>query len=231
MRSARSPVGPGSPTRTSSPCWSAVLTASTSSGRVIIALARGGIYSEGSPASALEHLETYLRGVFNFIGIEPESYFNVIALPEKIVAGRDDHDLAGRADHGRRAELAAEREMGERSLRAREVDQDLGLRDPGANIARDADAAAHLLDEALATYRRSDARLRALQPPPTVERVDAFFDFLRERLETARHLRVFPGEGAHSAELTDLLRRLDRARDGRKFRRLTPADTKQLLAT
>jgi FMN-dependent NADH-azoreductase len=40
--------------------------------RVIIALARGGIYSEGSPASALEHLETYLRDVFNFIGIEPE---------------------------------------------------------------------------------------------------------------------------------------------------------------
>ncbi|MPQ59641.1 sugar phosphate isomerase/epimerase [Duganella sp. FT27W] len=31
-----------------------------------------------------------------------------------------------------------------------------------------------------------------------------------ERLETARHLRVFPGEGAHSAELADLLRRLDR---------------------
>ena len=40
--------------------------------RVIIALARGGIYSGASPASALEHLETYLRGVFNFIGIEPE---------------------------------------------------------------------------------------------------------------------------------------------------------------
>jgi FMN-dependent NADH-azoreductase len=40
--------------------------------RVIIALARGGIYSEGSPAAALEHLETYLRGIFNFIGIEPE---------------------------------------------------------------------------------------------------------------------------------------------------------------
>jgi len=40
--------------------------------RVIIALARGGIYSEGSPAAALEHVETYLRGVFNFIGIEPE---------------------------------------------------------------------------------------------------------------------------------------------------------------
>jgi len=40
--------------------------------RVIIALARGGFYNEGSPAAALEHLETYLRGVFNFIGIEPE---------------------------------------------------------------------------------------------------------------------------------------------------------------
>ena len=40
--------------------------------RVIIALARGGLYDAGSPAAALEHLETYLRGVFNFIGIEPE---------------------------------------------------------------------------------------------------------------------------------------------------------------
>lgn len=40
--------------------------------RVIIALARGGYYHESSPASSLEHLETYLRGIFNFIGIEPE---------------------------------------------------------------------------------------------------------------------------------------------------------------
>jgi FMN-dependent NADH-azoreductase len=40
--------------------------------RVIVALARGGIYDAGSPASAFEHLETYLRGAFNFIGIEPE---------------------------------------------------------------------------------------------------------------------------------------------------------------
>ena len=40
--------------------------------RVIVALARGGIYSQGSPAAALEHLETYLRDVFTFIGIEPE---------------------------------------------------------------------------------------------------------------------------------------------------------------
>ena len=40
--------------------------------RVIVAMARGGFYDEGSPASALEHLESYLRGIFNFIGIEPE---------------------------------------------------------------------------------------------------------------------------------------------------------------
>jgi FMN-dependent NADH-azoreductase len=40
--------------------------------RVVVALARGGLYDQGSPAAAFEHLETYLRGVFNFIGIEPE---------------------------------------------------------------------------------------------------------------------------------------------------------------
>ena len=40
--------------------------------RVIVALARGGFYQPGSPAAGLEHLESYLRGIFNFIGIEPE---------------------------------------------------------------------------------------------------------------------------------------------------------------
>ncbi len=40
--------------------------------RVIIAVARGGFYHEGAPAAGLEHLETYLRGAFNFIGVEPE---------------------------------------------------------------------------------------------------------------------------------------------------------------
>ena len=43
--------------------------------RVIVVITRGGFYDEGSPASSLEHLETYLRGVFNFIGIEPEFLF------------------------------------------------------------------------------------------------------------------------------------------------------------
>ena len=38
--------------------------------RVIVGLARGGYYGEGTPAAALEHAETYLRGVFAFIGID-----------------------------------------------------------------------------------------------------------------------------------------------------------------
>jgi FMN-dependent NADH-azoreductase len=45
--------------------------------RVIIAIARGGFYSAGTPSAAAEHLETYLRSVFSFIGI---------ANPEIIVA-------------------------------------------------------------------------------------------------------------------------------------------------
>src|SRR4029079_7569240 len=38
--------------------------------RVIVALARGGFYDDGSPAACLEFLESYLRGIFGFIGIE-----------------------------------------------------------------------------------------------------------------------------------------------------------------
>jgi FMN-dependent NADH-azoreductase len=37
--------------------------------RVIVAISRGGFYGAGTPAAALEHLESYLRGVFGFIGI------------------------------------------------------------------------------------------------------------------------------------------------------------------
>jgi FMN-dependent NADH-azoreductase len=45
--------------------------------RVIITISRGGLYGPGAPAAVLEHLETYLRGVFGFIGV---------ANPELIVA-------------------------------------------------------------------------------------------------------------------------------------------------
>jgi FMN-dependent NADH-azoreductase len=61
--------------------------------RVIIAVSRGNFYSAGAPAAAGEHLETYLRWVFGFIGIaNPEiiSADGVQAGPEhreKAVAG------------------------------------------------------------------------------------------------------------------------------------------------
>ncbi len=37
--------------------------------RVIVAISRGGFYGAGTPAAVGEHLETYLRWVFGFIGI------------------------------------------------------------------------------------------------------------------------------------------------------------------
>ena len=70
--------------------------------RVIIALARGGVYSEGSPAAALEHVETYLRGVFNFIGIEPE-----FVIAEGINLGADHKENAIAAALGETVRLAA----------------------------------------------------------------------------------------------------------------------------
>jgi FMN-dependent NADH-azoreductase len=38
--------------------------------RIFIVSARGGVYSPGSPAAALEHHETYLTGVLAFLGIK-----------------------------------------------------------------------------------------------------------------------------------------------------------------
>jgi FMN-dependent NADH-azoreductase len=37
--------------------------------RVILAVARGGYYGDGSPARAMEHAERYLRSAFSFIGV------------------------------------------------------------------------------------------------------------------------------------------------------------------
>lgn len=37
--------------------------------RVIIAVSRGGFYGAGTPAAIAEHVETYLRVVFGFIGV------------------------------------------------------------------------------------------------------------------------------------------------------------------
>ncbi len=37
--------------------------------RVVVASSRGGVFSEGGPAAAFDHQESYLRSVFGFIGI------------------------------------------------------------------------------------------------------------------------------------------------------------------
>jgi len=70
--------------------------------RVIIAVARGGFYDAGSPAAALEHLESYLRGVFNFIGIEPE-----FVAADGLAIGPEQRDSAIRQAIGDTLRLAA----------------------------------------------------------------------------------------------------------------------------
>lgn len=40
--------------------------------RVLVALARGNVYGEGSPYTAYEHAETLLRSIFGFIGADVE---------------------------------------------------------------------------------------------------------------------------------------------------------------
>lgn len=70
--------------------------------RVIIGLARGGTYDAGSPAASLEHLESYLRGVFNFIGIEPE-----FVAADGLAIGPEQRDASIRQALGETVRLAA----------------------------------------------------------------------------------------------------------------------------
>jgi FMN-dependent NADH-azoreductase len=70
--------------------------------RVIVALARGGIYDAGTPAAALEHLESYLRGVFNFIGIEPE-----FVAADGLAIGPEQKEASVQAALGETVRLAA----------------------------------------------------------------------------------------------------------------------------
>ena len=70
--------------------------------RVVIALARGGMYDAGSPAAALEHLETYLRGVFGFIGIEPE-----FVAADGLAIGPEQRETSIRQALGETVRLAA----------------------------------------------------------------------------------------------------------------------------
>ena len=61
--------------------------------RVIVAISRGGYYGPGTPAAAFEHLETYLRGVFGFIGVAKLEFISADGIQvgpehrEKALAG------------------------------------------------------------------------------------------------------------------------------------------------
>src|ERR1044072_7340482 len=61
--------------------------------RVIGAVSRGGYYGAGTPAAIGEHLETYLRWVFGFIGIKDPEFISADGIQvgpehrEKAVAG------------------------------------------------------------------------------------------------------------------------------------------------
>jgi FMN-dependent NADH-azoreductase len=58
--------------------------------RVIIAISRGNLYGAGQPAASFEHVESYLRSVFAFIGItSPE-----IILAEGVQLGPDAREAA-----------------------------------------------------------------------------------------------------------------------------------------
>ena len=70
--------------------------------RVIIALARGGFYDAGSPAAAFEHLESYLRTAFGFIGIAPE-----FVAADGIAVGAQQRDAAVERATGEALRLAA----------------------------------------------------------------------------------------------------------------------------
>jgi FMN-dependent NADH-azoreductase len=61
--------------------------------RVIVAISRGGFFGPGTPAAVGEHLETYLRWVFGFIGIKSPEFISADGIQvgpehrEKAVAG------------------------------------------------------------------------------------------------------------------------------------------------
>ena len=58
--------------------------------RMIVAISRGGFYSAGTPAAVGEHLETYLRWVFGFIGITHPEFI----LADGVQVGPEHREMA-----------------------------------------------------------------------------------------------------------------------------------------
>jgi FMN-dependent NADH-azoreductase len=71
--------------------------------RVIFAIARGGFYGEGAPAAALEHLESYLRGVFGFMGVSAPEFI----IAEGLQVGPEQREKSMRLAMQAAAALAA----------------------------------------------------------------------------------------------------------------------------
>lgn len=61
--------------------------------RVIVAISRGGYYGAGSPAAALEHLESYLHSVFGFMGFHNAEF--IVADGIKVGPEIREKSLAG----------------------------------------------------------------------------------------------------------------------------------------
>jgi FMN-dependent NADH-azoreductase len=57
--------------------------------RVIVAISRGGFYGANTPGAVSEHLETYLKAAFEFIGTKPE-----FVIAEGILVGPEYRDVA-----------------------------------------------------------------------------------------------------------------------------------------
>lgn len=53
---------------------------------VIIASSRGGYYGEGTPAAVMDHQETYLKGLFGFLGVTDIRFIRAegVALGEEV---------------------------------------------------------------------------------------------------------------------------------------------------
>ena len=60
--------------------------------RVIIAISRGGLYGPGMPTAAFEHVESYLRSVFGFIGVTDLE----IVVAEGLATGSEQREKAMR---------------------------------------------------------------------------------------------------------------------------------------
>jgi FMN-dependent NADH-azoreductase len=71
--------------------------------RVILAISRGGFYAAGSPAAGFEHAETYLRGVFGFLGVTDLQ----VIVAEGVAAGPAQREASVKAAQEQIAALQA----------------------------------------------------------------------------------------------------------------------------